>query len=169
MHLFFHCSYASQVIPITRREFHPKVIWNGCVLDDCFRFWFLDMSIKIFQGLPCFYINCLWRDQTLCIFQDRFMRFESYTTKIISLSKEFILEPKKWLSRSPQMPELGYDVSWVFFDGVSRGHPPHCGVCVVLYFNILILCIEDMSHIVGPTHRSNSLFSSFLWSWHTRG
>jgi ribonuclease HI len=33
------------------------------------------------------------------------------------------------------MPEMDFGTPWGFFDGASQGHPPMCGVGVVLFFN----------------------------------
>lgn len=41
------------------------------------------------------------------------------------------LKPKNL--RLLSMPDLDYEIPWGFFDGASQGHPPYCGVGVVLF------------------------------------
>jgi hypothetical protein len=53
---------------------------------------------------------------------------------IIKISREFKLDPKENKLRIPIIPNLNQEITWGFFDGASQGHPPRCGVRVVLFF-----------------------------------
>jgi ribonuclease HI len=33
------------------------------------------------------------------------------------------------------MPEIDFKISWGYFDGACQGHPPVCGIGVVLFLN----------------------------------
>jgi hypothetical protein len=53
----------------------------------------------------------------------------------LSQASEFKEDPKSIKQRIPILPSLDYEIPWGYFYGVSQGHPPSCGVGVVLYIN----------------------------------
>jgi hypothetical protein len=52
---------------------------------------------------------------------------------VVNLANEFRSEPKANKRRMLVMPELMEGLMWGFYDGTSYGHPPRCGVGVVLH------------------------------------
>jgi len=51
----------------------------------------------------------------------------------MNLSKEFMTDIKLKYPRIPVMLEIDFRICWEFFDRACQGHPPVCGVGVVLY------------------------------------
>jgi hypothetical protein len=64
--------------------------------------------------------------------------FQNYK---INISKEFKLDPKENKTRLSIMPKFNQKIPWGFFDGTFQGHPPRCGVGVVLFINQITLFI----------------------------
>ena len=65
-------------------------------------------------------------------------------TKVLVAFKEMVGKKKEPKIRILKDSSFDYTFSWSFFDGVSQGIPPCCGVGMILYvspfyFNILKL------------------------------
>ena len=54
----------------------------------------------------------------------------SHHVENLSLKHNFAIKVK--VPRNPVIPMLNYDIPWGFFEGVSQGHNPKCGVEVVM-------------------------------------
>jgi len=48
---------------------------------------------------------------------------------------KFLNKPKETVTHFPMLQEIDFGIPWGYFDGASQGHPPRCGVGVVLYIS----------------------------------
>jgi hypothetical protein len=80
-------------------------------------------------------ISNIWWACNSTIFKDKWVSPEITTALTLSQATEFKEDPKGQKLCNPILPSLDYEIPWGYFDGASQGHPPSCGVGVVLYIN----------------------------------
>jgi len=60
---------------------------------------------------------------------------EVTTTLTLSQVTEFKEDPKRHKIHNLILPSPDYEIPWGYFDEANQGHPPKCGVGVVLSIN----------------------------------
>jgi hypothetical protein len=95
--------------------------------------WRKEPIIRDFVSLPCFIFYFIWWVRNLNIFHNKGLPTEVLVDLICHLAIFFKKDLGKKKQCIPTMPMLVEETPWGFFDGASQGHPPICGVGVVLY------------------------------------
>ena len=132
-HLFISCSYAGIVYGIVK--YKAMSLWKGDNLEDSVKNWYFEMLVTSFPCLPGLLVNNLWGACNLAVFKDTLVPPEVTTSVTLIQTSEFKVDPKEPKQRSPVFPEVHFGTLWGFFDEASQGHPPMCGVEVVIFFN----------------------------------
>jgi ribonuclease HI len=52
------------------------------------------------------------------------------------------------------MPLIDYEITWGYFDGESQGHPPMCGVGIIIFINHNHYLFIKYSPRVGSNNRA---------------
>jgi hypothetical protein len=102
-------------------------------LKECLKDWLSNKVVKRFEGIPSFLASSIWWAQNSSIFKGKDIHPEVTTDIILNMSKEFTLDINIRDLRTLVMPKLDFGIPWGFFDEVCQGHPPICGVGVVLF------------------------------------
>jgi ribonuclease HI len=134
--------------------------WNKENLEECLKYWLQDRATKLYSGLPSIFTSNIWWARNNAVFNDKFMPPEVTTNITLNQAVEFREDPKALKTRLPVLPTIDYEVPWGYFDGASQGHPPMCGVGVVLYIKQ-----NHYIHIrYAPGTRSNNR-AEFIALW----
>jgi hypothetical protein len=134
-HLFISCSYVEKVVHILKEQLKAKANWNQGFVEDCFRSWIQDKPVSLYAGLSGIMISNIWWARNNVVFKDTLVPHEVTVTISLSQAKEFKAELRASKTRTVIPPPIDYTIPWGFFDGSSQGHPPNCGVGVVLYIS----------------------------------
>lgn len=95
----------------------------------------VDKAVQNFARLPSILVNSLWWARNSSTFKDKDIPTEVTASITLNLAKEIVMELKSKNPKIPSMPTLDYEIPWGYFDEACQGHPPICGVGVVLFLN----------------------------------
>jgi hypothetical protein len=56
-----------------KEQLKVKSDWNKDNLEECFKDWLQDRSVKLYTGLPSIFISNIWWAQNNSIFKDKLM------------------------------------------------------------------------------------------------
>jgi hypothetical protein len=59
-HLFVSCPFAGQVASTLKEKLKIGAEWNIPSLEECYKLWIQDRSLKLYAGLPCILVANLW-------------------------------------------------------------------------------------------------------------
>jgi ribonuclease HI len=132
-HIFISCPFAEKVTHLIKDKLNSRADWNQGSLEECFRNWLQDITISLYAGLPSIMITNIWWERNNVVFKDKTVSPEVTTTLSLTQAEEFKTEPRSRKQRFIVPPPIDYTIPWGYFDGASQGHPPACGVRVVLF------------------------------------
>jgi ribonuclease HI len=93
----------------------------------------MDREVKLYTSLPTILINNLWWVRNTNIFKEKLVPPKVTAALTIGQTMEFLNKPKETVPHFSMLQKLDFGIPWGYFDGASQGHPPRCGVGVVLY------------------------------------
>jgi hypothetical protein len=72
-HLFISCPFAGQVASTLKENLKIGADWNFPSLEECYKLWIHDRSLKLYAGLPCILVANLWWAQNVVTIKDKWM------------------------------------------------------------------------------------------------
>jgi ribonuclease HI len=109
--------------------------WNNISLEECYRAWIQDRFVSLYARLSGILVSNIWWARNNAIFKDNIVPPDITVTITINMASEYKEDPTTQKKICPIPPTIDPSYPWGFFDGACQGHPPRCGVGVVMYLS----------------------------------